>query len=245
MPILRATELVHAPARTVTGAVISLVSRRAHLVSVSDFSVSAVLSSDVFRAARITGECAQTAAGTLLTCSFSWVGGVFDVMVTRRPVLALATSVASGAAALAESLVEAQVVVGTAIVRDGRILAQQRAFPDSVAGLWELPGGRVEPGETDHAAVRRECDEELGVAVEPGSQVGPDVILPSGRLLRIYQGAIAADAQPVAREHKEVRWLARDELFDVDWLPADRILLDCLLGLDGFALAGQPGEGEP
>nr|WP_243727078.1 NUDIX domain-containing protein [Actinocrispum wychmicini] len=121
--------------------------------------------------------------------------------------------------------------MGTVIVRDRRILAQQRAFPDSVAGLWELPGGRVEPGETDADAVHRECDEELGVGVQPGERVGPDVVLPSGKLLRIYRGTIPADATPVAREHKGLRWLRRDELTDVEWLPADRILLDCLVDL--------------
>ena len=67
MPILRATALVHAPARTVTGAVIELATRRARLVSVADFAVSAVLPLGPFRDARLTGQCVQTAAGTLLT----------------------------------------------------------------------------------------------------------------------------------------------------------------------------------
>jgi mutator protein MutT len=231
MPILRATALVHAPARTVTGAVIELAARRARLVSVADFAVSAVLPSGPLRDARLTGQCVQTAAGTLLTCSLSWAGGVVDTVITRAPVLSLLTAVTDGAKARAEELAGAQVVVGAAIVRDGRILAQQRAFPDAIAGLWELPGGRVEPGESDQAAVRRECDEELGVAVEPGERVGPDVILPTGKLLRIYQGTISADAGPVAREHKQVRWLGRDELTDVDWLPADQLLLDCLVSV--------------
>ncbi|WP_236952423.1 (deoxy)nucleoside triphosphate pyrophosphohydrolase [Kibdelosporangium phytohabitans] len=114
-------------------------------------------------------------------------------------------------------------IVGTAILRDGRILAQQRAFPADVAGMWELPGGRVEPGESDRAAVARECREELGIEVSPGAAVGPDIVLPGGKLLRIYQAT--TDADPVAVEHKAVRWLSQDELDDVEWLPADRILL--------------------
>ncbi|ONI77372.1 DNA mismatch repair protein MutT [Actinosynnema sp. ALI-1.44] len=117
----------------------------------------------------------------------------------------------------------ATVVVGTAIVRDGRILAQQRAFPAEVAGMWELPGGRVEPGESDSAAVRRECQEELGIEVSPGDAIGPDVVLPGGKLLRIYCATTEAD--PVAVEHKALRWLNREELEDVEWLPADRILV--------------------
>jgi 8-oxo-dGTP diphosphatase len=225
MPTLRATALVHAPARTVTGAVISVLSLRAELVSVSDLQASAVLPRGAFRAGRLTGQCAQTGAGTLLTCSFSWVGGSLWV---RRAVLSLLDSVVTAVGARAESVAGAQVVVAAALVRDGRILAQQRAFPDSVAGLWELPGGRVEPGESDHEALARECAEELGVPVTLGAQVGPDVILSSARLLRIYEGTTPADAVPVALEHKDVRWLGAAELDQVDWLPADRILLPAL-----------------
>lgn len=232
MPMLRTTALVHASARTVTGALVEVLSRRAELVSVSDLQVSAVLPTGAFRAARLTGQCAQTPAGTLLTCSFSWAGGSFGV---RGAVLSVLDAVVTGAATRAEAVAGAQVVVGAALLRDGRVLAQQRAFPDSVAGLWELPGGRVEPGESDHAALVRECAEELGVPVVPGPQVGPDVILPSDKLLRIYQGTMPPDAMPVALEHKDLRWLTPTELDDLDWLPADRILLPCLVTLvSGF-----------
>src|SRR5690606_41296970 len=65
-----------------------------------------------------------------------------------------------------------------AIVRAGRLLAQQRGYPDHLAGQWELPGGRVEPGETEVDALVRECVEELGVQVRVGDRVGPDVPLP-------------------------------------------------------------------
>lgn len=233
MPTLRATALAHAPARTVTGALIDIVGRRARLVSVTDLRVDAVLPGP-FRAARLACVCAGTAAGTLVTCSFSWLAGVLDTILARRHVLALAQTVVDGAAALAQSLVDARVVVGTAIVRDGRLLAQQRAFPVDQAGKWELPGGRVEPGESDVDAVRRECVEELGVAVTPGERIGPDVVLPGGKLLRIYGGTITDD-EPTAREHKALRWLDRDELADVDWLPADQLLVESLVG----ALRGQ------
>ncbi len=225
MPVLRATALVHAPAGTVTGTLVDAMSRRASVVSVSDFSASAVLPPGPFRSGEVSGVCAQTAAGTLLTCSFSWEGGVFWF---RRPVLALLDGLVSGVQARAEALADARVVVGAAVVRDGLLLAQQRAFPDSAAGKWELPGGRVDPGETDHEALVRECQEELGVTVDPGSQLGPDVILPNDKLLRIYRATMPADATPVAVEHKDVRWLAESELDGVDWLPADRVLLPVL-----------------
>ena len=61
-----------------------------------------------------------------------------------------------------------QVVVATAILRGGQVLAQQRAFPRADAGRWEFPGGRVDPGESEQDAVVRECREELGVEVVAG-----------------------------------------------------------------------------
>ena len=66
-------------------------------------------------------------------------------------------------------------IVAAAIVHDGRVLACERAAPPEVAGRWEFPGGKVEPGETDAQALARECAEELGVRVAVGARVGPDV----------------------------------------------------------------------
>jgi len=126
-----------------------------------------------------------------------------------------------------------RVVVGAAIVRDGRLLAQQRAWPSAIAGRWELPGGRVEDGEAEPDALARECAEELGVLVVPGDRVGGDVPLPGGRsVLRIYAAALAdPTAQPRAVEHLAVRWLDAAELAAVDWLDADRVLLPWLHAL--------------
>jgi 8-oxo-dGTP diphosphatase len=124
------------------------------------------------------------------------------------------------------------VVVGAAIVRHGTLLAQQRAYPESVAGQWELPGGRVEPGETDQAAVLRECVEELGVRVRVGAQVGPDVPVRDGLVLRVYRADLdppGTDPHPL--DHHAVRWLTPDELDTVPWLPADRVLLPALRSL--------------
>jgi 8-oxo-dGTP diphosphatase len=118
------------------------------------------------------------------------------------------------------------IVVGAAILRAGQILAQQRAHPPSTAGLWELPGGRVEPGEDDETALRRECVEELGVSVLVGARVGPEVTLRHGLVLRIYQAALdPPDATPHPHDHQALRWLTPATLETVDWLPADRALL--------------------
>jgi 8-oxo-dGTP diphosphatase len=126
-----------------------------------------------------------------------------------------------------------QVVVGAAIVRAGRLLAQQRGYPDHLAGQWELPGGRVEPGETEVDALVRECVEELGVRVRVGDRVGPDVPLPDvGAVLRVYAATLADDRiEPTPREHRTVRWIATDELATLDWLRPDRLLIPHLRDL--------------
>jgi 8-oxo-dGTP diphosphatase len=108
------------------------------------------------------------------------------------------------------------VVVGAVLTdEDGRILAARRSRP---AG-WEFPGGEVEDGETEPAALARELREELGVTVEVGARVGPDV--PMGdAVLRAYAARITAGTV-TALEHPELRWLTPADLHTVNWLPAD------------------------
>jgi 8-oxo-dGTP diphosphatase len=121
------------------------------------------------------------------------------------------------------------IVVGAAIVRHGELLAQQRAYPARDAGRWELPGGRVEPGETESQAVVRECLEELGVTVSVGGRIGEDQPLREGLVLRVYLAELdPPNAQPHPHDHQALRWLTRESLDTVDWLPADRALLSAL-----------------
>lgn len=135
---------------------------------------------------------------------------------------------------LAETWAKRPVVVGTAIVHNGLILAQQRRYPARHAGRWELPGGRVEPDESEHGAVVRECEEELGITVRPGARVGTDVPLPNGMLLRMHAAELAAgSAEPQPVEHRALRWLSAPELSTVDWLEADRLVLPALAELLG------------
>ncbi|GAB2780358.1 (deoxy)nucleoside triphosphate pyrophosphohydrolase [Amycolatopsis magusensis] len=122
-------------------------------------------------------------------------------------------------------------VVGAAIVRDGKLLAQQRAWPADADGKWELPGGRVEPDESEVDALRRECLEELDAAITVRERVGPDVPLPGGSVLRIYAALIEPDVEPRAVEHRDLRWLSAADLDSLDWLPADRVLIPDLTAL--------------
>jgi 8-oxo-dGTP diphosphatase len=114
----------------------------------------------------------------------------------------------------------AGVVVGAAIIADGRLLAAQRAEPAALAGGWEFPGGKVDPGETDEEALVRECCEELGVTVKLNERIGGDWPLVLGSVLRIWTAEVVEGA-PQALEHTELRWLALAELYDVEWLPGD------------------------
>ncbi|GAA1458839.1 hypothetical protein GCM10009603_14310 [Nocardiopsis exhalans] len=119
------------------------------------------------------------------------------------------------------------IVVGAAIVRDGHVLAAQRAEPRALRGRWEFPGGKTEPGETPAQALVRECREELGVTVRALGQVGDDVPLPElaqrisrPAVLRLLRAELVSGG-PRALEHLAVRWVATDELRELDWLPAD------------------------
>lgn len=118
------------------------------------------------------------------------------------------------------------IVVGAAIVNArGQVLAAQRAEPPALAGGWEFPGGKVEPGESDEAAIVRECREELGVEVELVERLGDDRPLQRDRgILRVWIARLSA-GEPAALEHAALRWLDVTQLDDVAWLPADAPLI--------------------
>jgi 8-oxo-dGTP diphosphatase len=113
-----------------------------------------------------------------------------------------------------------KIVVAAAIIDGGRLLAAQRAGPPQMAGGWEFPGGKVDPGESDHEALIRECQEELGVGIKVGDRIGGDWPLTPGYVMRVWLASLISGV-PHPHEHLALRWLGRDELFDIAWLPAD------------------------
>ena len=126
-------------------------------------------------------------------------------------------------------------IVAVALLDGARVLAAQRSYPPEYAGLWEFPGGKVDDGEDEHAAARRECVEELGVVVNVGSRLGPDVITAAGHPLHLWRARIAT-GEPTAHEHRALRWLSADELYDVEWIGADLPLVAAVEAL----LRGRP-----
>ncbi|REE96044.1 (deoxy)nucleoside triphosphate pyrophosphohydrolase [Thermomonospora umbrina] len=120
------------------------------------------------------------------------------------------------------------VVVGAAIIRDGRLLAAQRSEPPRLAGGWELPGGKVDLGESDEDALVRECHEELGVKIRLNERIGEDWPLSDeGSVLRVWTAEIL-EGEPAALEHLALRWLGLGDLYEVDWLPGDLPVVDVL-----------------
>ena len=125
-------------------------------------------------------------------------------------------------------------VVGVALVRGGRVLAARRSGPPALAGLWEFPGGKVEPGEDPRATAVREITEELRCTIEVTGWVDPDARgsptdasdeLASGFVLRVATARLV-DGDPVPTEHDAVRWLRADQLDDLEWAEADLPFLE-------------------
>ena len=120
------------------------------------------------------------------------------------------------------------VVVAAAIERDGRYLVARRTRPEDVAGRWEMPGGKVEPGETEEQALIREIREELGVEIAIGARVPGEWPLHDDLVLHLYVATlIDGDPQPL-EHHDELRWLTPDEFDELSWLESD---VDAVNGL--------------
>lgn len=117
-------------------------------------------------------------------------------------------------------------VVAAIIAEKGRIFATQRGYGEFKDG-WEFPGGKIEEGETPQQALVREIQEELDTEVEVGDLLGTvEYDYPTFHLsmqcflCRIKSGRLNL------KEHEAARWLAEDELDNVDWLPADIEVLE-------------------
>lgn len=105
------------------------------------------------------------------------------------------------------------------------IFATQRGYGEFKDG-WEFPGGKIEPGETPQEAVRREIMEELDAEIRVGALIDTiEYDYPEFHLSMDCFWCEMVTGDPVLKEHEAARWLTREQLSDVDWLPADRTII--------------------
>lgn len=122
-------------------------------------------------------------------------------------------------------------VVGAAIVSGDRVLACRRAIPADLAGCWEFPGGKVEPGESRDAALVREIAEELGCVVrlvgwlDRAEPIRPGLVLQIA-VAELVDGTPRIEPQEMSAGqpavHDALAWLSPGDLPGLDWLEADR-----------------------
>ncbi|KAA0095319.1 (deoxy)nucleoside triphosphate pyrophosphohydrolase [Mycolicibacterium sp. P1-18] len=141
-----------------------------------------------------------------------------------------------------------QIVVAGALIDGANLLVAQRDRPPELAGLWELPGGKAAPGESDEAALVRELDEELGVEVVVGARLGADVALGESTVLRAFL-VTRTGGSVSARDHRALRWVTAGELDGLDWVPADRAWVADLAAVlarhDGVDRGSSGGDRRP
>ena len=117
-------------------------------------------------------------------------------------------------------------VVADIIQKDGRIFATQRGYGEW-KDWWEFPGGKMEVGETPEEALKREIREELSADLSVDKFLCTvDYDYPAFHLkMHCYLCSLLTDALHL-NEHEAARWLTKDELNSVKWLPADEIVIE-------------------
>lgn len=117
-------------------------------------------------------------------------------------------------------------VVAAIIRRDGAYFATQRGYGE-FEGMWEFPGGKIEPGESREVALKREIQEELGVDIVIENLLcTTEYDYPSFHLTMHCYLCSVASGEIELREHKSARWLTAETFDSVEWLPADKYIID-------------------
>jgi 8-oxo-dGTP diphosphatase len=131
-----------------------------------------------------------------------------------------------------------RVEVVAAVIRNGdRIFATQRGY-GKFKDYWEFPGGKIEPGETPEAALKREIEEELATEVEVNEYVGTvDYDYPDFHITLHFYNCKVLSGNLELLEHESAKWLPAAQLDTVNWLPADYEILPKIKGevLGGMA----------
>lgn len=117
-------------------------------------------------------------------------------------------------------------VVAAVIRNENRVLATQRGY-GAYKDWWEFPGGKIEAGEMPEEALTREIREELKSEILVGECIDTvEYDYPEFHLVMKCYWAEIVRGEPVLLEHEAIRWLGCNDLNEVNWLPADRILLE-------------------
>ena len=119
-------------------------------------------------------------------------------------------------------------VVAAIIQRDGAYFSTQRGYGE-FEGMWEFPGGKIEPGESREVALKREIQEELGIDITIDKFLcTTEYDYPSFHLTMHCYLCSVKSGMIELREHKSARWLTVESLDSVEWLPADKEIVDKL-----------------
>ena len=121
------------------------------------------------------------------------------------------------------------VVLAAVIERNGRFLLTRRLKDTHLAGLWEFPGGKRDPGESDEACLARELDEELGLSASVGQELLAVEHAYPDRTVRLHFRRCDVVGEPEARLGQEMRWASRSELATIAFPEADRDLIALLV----------------
>lgn len=117
-------------------------------------------------------------------------------------------------------------VVAAVIRKDDRIFATQRGYGEFKDG-WEFPGGKIEPGETPQQALVREIREELETEIRVGDLIDTiEYDYPTFHLSMDCFWCEIVEGSLELKEHEAAKWLDRESLYTVDWLPADVGLIE-------------------
>jgi mutator protein MutT len=118
-------------------------------------------------------------------------------------------------------------VVAAIIEKDGLVFAARRSSGQHLAGYWEFPGGKIEPGESHRVALQRELKEELDIAAAIGAYVGETVFDYGDKVIRLHAYAVNhVSGEFHLTDHDEFCWLAPEALGTLTWAPADIPLVD-------------------
>lgn len=122
-------------------------------------------------------------------------------------------------------------VVAAIIQKENQYFATQRGYGE-FEGLWEFPGGKIEPGESPEDALKREIQEELGIDIGVKEFLcTTEYDYPSFHLTMHCYICCIKEGEVEFREHKAARWLRSEELGSVKWLPADKDVISRLHSL--------------